>query len=186
MKIILLFILLIPGLAKANFLLQYGLNYSSETDNTSSDDYETKRTFHKVLLGASVNSRKTVFFGWNINSWSSSFTKVSDDENYSMTEMGPRLTYFFSDSYNGFLTAEWNPYAKGTRDKSGSSADVTGSSMAFGIGYRFKISQIFGLGAGLYYQSLSLSTETQNSTESSVSDKITHIMPMLEFTIITR
>jgi hypothetical protein len=186
MKIILLFILLIPGLAKANFLLQYGLNYSSETDNTSSDDYETKRTFHKILLGASVNSRKTVFFGWNINSWSSSLTKVSDDENYSMTEMGPRLTYFFSDSYNGFLTAEWNPYAKGKRDKTGSSSDVTGSSMAFGIGYRFKISQIFGLGAGLYYQSLSLSTEIQNSTESSVSDKITHIMPMLEFTIITR
>ena len=186
MKAILLLFLLLPGVSHAAFILQYGLNYSSESDDTSNDDYEKTRTFHKVFLGASVNQRKTLYFGWNINSWSSELTRGSDTEEYSLLEMGPRLTYFFSEERNLYVTAEWSPYARGERSKTAESADISGSSYSAGIGYRFKISRLWGLGAGLHYHNFGLSTETVDSTESKVSDSVTNIMPMLELTLITK
>ena len=177
---------MIPSLSRANMLLQYGLNYSSEKDDTANDDYDKTRTFHKIFIGASINGKKTLFFGWNINSWSSSLTKVSDEETYKMLEMGPKLTYFFDEDYRFYLTAEWNPYAKGDRDKTGTSSEVSGSSMGFGAGYRFKLSRVVGLGASLNYHTLNLQEEKIDSTENDITDKVTNIMPMLELTIITR
>lgn len=167
-------------------MLQYGLNYSSESDGTSGDDYEKTRTFHKVFLAASLNGNKTLFFGWNINSWSSSLTKNSDEETYKMLEMGPRLTYFFSEERRWYATVEWSPYAKGDRDKTGTSAEISGSSIGIGAGYKFKVSRLIGLGAGLHYHTLSLKEEKIGTTENTISDKITNIMPMLELTIITK
>lgn len=186
MKILLIFILLIPTLGHANFMFQYGLNYSSQKDATSGNDYEANRTFHKAFLGASVNGRKTLFLGWNTHSWTSSVTKSSVEDTYSMTEMGPRLLYFFSDDYNTYISADWNPYAVGTRNKSSSSRDIRGSSMDFALGYRFKVTRYLGLGAGIHYHILTLSEEKIGTTETSSSDKITNLMPMLEFTLITR
>lgn len=186
LKLILISIFLLPGLAQAKMIFQYGLNYSSQKDDTANDDHETSRTFHKVFLGAAINGKKTLFFGWNINSWNSSLTKVSDEETYKMLEMGPRLTYFFSEDYRTYITAEWNPYAKGDRDKTGVSSEISGSSMGFGVGYRFKLSRLVGLGAALHYHSLGLKEEKVDSTENDVTDKITNVMPMLELTILTR
>lgn len=186
MKILLLLALLLPSLAQAALMLQYGLNYSSEKDTTSNDDYDKTRTFHKVFLAASVNSNKTLFFGWNINSWGSTLTKNSDEEKYSVLEMGPRLTYFFNEERRLYITGEWNPYAKGDRDKTGTTAKITGSSIGLGIGYRFKLSRLIGLGAGLHYHALSIKEEKVGSTENTISDSVTNIMPMLELTIITK
>lgn len=186
MKTFLLLFLLTPGFVHAAFILQYGLNYSSEKDDSSNDDYEKTRTFHKIFLGASVNQRKTLYLGWNINSWSSELTRASDSEEYSLLEMGPRLTYFFNENYNFYLTAEWNPYARGDRKKGPESAEISGSSYSAGIGYRFRLSRLWGLGAGVHYHHFGLSTETINSTEKKLSDTVGNVMPMLELTLITK
>src|SRR5690606_13982930 len=98
MRIILILMLLVPFKSNASFLFNYGLNYSSEKED-SDDNYEKTRTFHKLLLGASVNIRRTLFFGWNINSWSSSISRNSLKDTYSLTEMGPRMLWFTNDQY---------------------------------------------------------------------------------------
>lgn len=117
MKLILIVLLLLPLSSQAAFLLKYGLNYSSENDDSSSDEYEKSRTFHKAYLGASVNGKKTLYFGWNVNSWSSEISKGTSPENsYSILEMG-RLVWFTSENHNLYFTAEWNPYARGDREK---------------------------------------------------------------------
>jgi outer membrane protein assembly factor BamA len=187
MRFILLLILALPLSANAAFLLQYGLNYSSQVDGSDDGEFEETRTFHKALLAASVNGKKTLFFGWNINSWSSALSQgTADEDTYSMLEMGPRLQWFVNENYNLYFTAEWNPYAKGERDKAGSSRDISGSSMGFGIGYRFRLSRNLGFGAAIHYHTLSLDEEKVGSTENNVSDTVTNLMPMLEFTLITR
>src|SRR5690606_25233579 len=113
MRFLLLTFLLLPVTAEARFLLQYGLNYSSQEDKSDAGDFEENRIFHKAFLGASVNGRKTLFFGWNINSWSSTLSQGSGNEDtYSMLEMGPRLQWYTNDNYNLYFSAEWNPYAK--------------------------------------------------------------------------
>jgi hypothetical protein len=187
MRILLFLLLAIPFPAKASFLLQCGLNYQSLEDTSDSGEGESSRTFHKVLLGASVNSRKTLFFGWNINSWSSTLKQGNGNEDtYSVLEMGPRIQWFTNDNHNFYLSAEWNPYAKGEREKGGTSRDISGSSMGFGLGYRFRLSRMIGLGASIHYHALSVSEEKIDSTENDVSDKVSNLMPMLELSILTR
>jgi hypothetical protein len=185
-KFLLILFLLLPLSSKASFIFEYGLNYSSEKDGSSAE-YTKSRTFHKVLLGGAINSKKSLYLGWNINSWSSSISMGGGDEDtYAMQEMGPRLVWFLNENYNWYLSAEWNPYAKGTRNKSSQERDVVGSSTSYAIGYRFKLSRLWGLGAGLHYHSLSLSEEKIGTTSSTISDKISNIMPMLEISLITK
>jgi hypothetical protein len=186
MKKIIFLLILLPTLAHANFMFQYGLNYSGEKDTTTNKDYDKNRTFHKVFLGASVNGKKTLFLGWNINSWSSGLKTNTFEDSYSMTEMGGRMVYFFTENYTTYLTVEWNPYAKGKREKASTPSDISGSSTSVGFGYRFKLGRNVGLGAGIHYHSLALKEEEINSTVDSISDKVTNIMPMLELTITTR
>jgi hypothetical protein len=187
MRYLLLLLLYLPLNASANFIMQYGLNYSSQTDGSSAGEFEESRIFHKGFIGASINGERTLFFGWNINSWTSSLSQgTSDADTYSMLEMGPRLQWFVNDNHNLYFTAEWNPYATGERDKASTSKDITGSSIGFGFGYRFKINRVLGLGASLNYHSLSITNEKLGTTEDTVSDSVTNMMPMLEFTIITR
>lgn len=187
MRILLTLFLLFPFTAEAKFLLQYGLNYSSQEDKSDAGDFEESRTFHKAFLGASVNGRKTLFFGWNINSWSSTLSQGSGNEDtYSMLEMGPRLQWYTNDNYNLYFSAEWNPYAKGEREKTGTKRDISGGSLGVGVGYRFRLSRAVGFGASIQYHSLSVDEEKIGSTEEDVSDKVTNLMPMLELTILTR
>jgi hypothetical protein len=187
MRYLLLFFLFIPLTASANFIMQYGLNYSSQTDGSSAGEFDESRIFHKGFIGASINGERTLFFGWNINSWTSNLSQGSSEaDTYDLLEMGPRLQWFVNENHNLYFTAEWNPYATGERDKSGTSKDITGSSIGFGFGYRFKINRVLGLGASLNYHSLSITDEKIGTTEDTVSDTVTNMMPMLEFTILTR
>lgn len=187
MKKLLFLFVLIPLPSYASFLLQYNLNYSSETDETQGLDYEKVRTFHKVFLGASVNSRKTVFFGWNINSWNSSLTyRTNAEESYSLLEMGPKVQWYFNDEYHWYVDAEWNPYARGERVKDSITRDISGSSFGVGLGYRFKLSRLVGFGASIHYHTLGIDEEKISSTESERNDTISNLMPMLELSLITR
>jgi hypothetical protein len=187
MRYLIVLLLCLPLSAKASFLLQYGLNYSSQNDSSSAGEFEESRTFHKAFLGASVNGKKTLFFGWNINSWSSTLSQgTSPEDTYSMLEMGPRLQWFTNEDYNLYFSAEWNPYAKGDRDKAAVNQEISGSSIGLGVGYRFKLSRFVGFGAAIHYHALSIKEEKVGSTENTVSDSVSNLMPMLELTILTR
>lgn len=186
MRLLLCLLFALPLTANASFLIQYGLNYSSQTDDSSSGDYEESRTFHKAFIGASVNGRKTLFFGWNINSWNSTNKRGSTEDTYSLLEMGPKLQWFWNDDYNLYFSGEWNPYARGEREKANVNLDISGSSFGFGVGYRFRLSRFVGFGASIQYHMLNLSEEKIGSNENDISDKVTNLMPMLELTILTR
>lgn len=187
MRILFLFLFcLVPFNTHASFLMQYGLNYSSQKDDSEDGDFTESRIFHKAFLGATANQRKTLFLGWNINSWTSENDKSDEKDTYSMLEMGPRVQWFVNDNYNLYFSAEWNPYARGERKKSSTNRDIQGTSYGVGIGYRFRLSRLLGFGASLHYHTLSINEEKIDSNEDDISDKMTNIMPMLEFTILTR
>jgi hypothetical protein len=186
MKKIILFLCLLPTTVNASLMLQYGLNFSKSSDETSGDDHEVGKSFHKIFLGASIDGGQKLIFGWNINSWSSTVTKDEAQDEYSVLEMGPKFLWFMNENKNFYTSIEWNPYATGTRTKSNDEKDITGTSVGFSFGYRFRLSKNFGLGASLNYHALSLKKETLDSTESTISDKITNLMPMLEISIMTR
>ena len=185
MKVFITILLLCPWTVRAAFLFNYGLNYSSETKGPTDNEYEGSKTFHKLFLGASVNQRKTLYFGWNINQWSSKNKQGETELEHSILEMGPRVHWYLNENQNWYISAEWSPYARGDR-RTSEDQEVSGSSMGFGLGYRFRLSRLVGLGASIQYHSLSLDEEKVESTENDISDKATHLMPMLEFSILTK
>jgi hypothetical protein len=173
--------------AKAGLLLQGGLSYTSYSDASENGDSDLTRLYNKLFLGASLNDKRTLYFGWNINSWSSSLQQgTSEEDSYGVLEMGPRLQLFFNENFNFYLSAEWNPYIKGERDKNGSSGDIEGSSYGIGAGYRFRLTKALGLGIAFHYQNLSVTKETINSSESTTSDSISNILPMLELSFMSK
>lgn len=187
MKLLVCYLLLFTTSAQAAFLFHYGLNYGTEKDDTSGGSYETKRMFHKLTLAASVNQAKTVYFGWNINKWNSSVKDGTNQEHtYSVLEMGPKFVWFLNENYTWYVGAEWNPYARGDSSKAGVSQKITGSAYGAGLGYRYRLSKSMGLGASINYHNLSISEKKISNTSTDVSDKVSGIMPMLEFSIITR
>lgn len=183
---ILAIVFLISPHSHARFYSQINFSYLNYSDNSTSSGKMT-RSFQKLFLGASINSDKNLIFGWNINSWSSAIKQASnDEETYSLTEMGPRLQYFFNDSLSFYTFLEWNPYARGSRKNNGENGDITGSSLGLGIGYRFRFTKKLGGGISLMYHNLSISNETIGSSESSRSDSISTFMPMLQISYVTK
>lgn len=180
MRAILLFLFLLPLSAQARLIINYDLNYSSEESDSKTAKGEKSRVFHKVFVGGSLNDRKTFFFGWNINSWTSEGKTGNSETEYSMLEMGPKLLWFVNDNYNLYVSAEWNPYARGDRKVGTQSEDISGSSYGAGIGYRFRLSRFIGLGAGIHYQTTKIDEAKVGSNERNVSDSVSHVMPMLQ------
>lgn len=180
--------LLLPSTGQAAFLLNYGLNYSAETDSTSNASYQQSKVFHKAFIGASVNGAKTLFFGWNINSWNTNLKFDSGNrDTYSLLEMGPRLIWYTNENYNLYVSAEWNPYTRGNRDKEGSNRKIqAGNSLGLGIGYRFRLNKVLGFGAGIHYHTLNLTEEKVGTTTNNLNDKFSNLMPMLELSLVTR
>ena len=185
--LVVLMALVVTPLARAGFLFHYGINYSSDSDSSEDGKFENKKLFHKLYLGASVNQLRTLYFGWNINSWNSSTKKGDDPEDtYSILEMGPKMVWYLNENYNWYFGVEWSPYARGDRKKSGTDREISGSSYGVGLGYRFKISKAFGFGASVNYHSFGISEEKIETNEEEISEKVSQIMPMLELSIITR
>lgn len=180
MRAFLILALFFPFVAQARLIVNYDLNYSTLNSDSNNIKGSSTRTFHKVFIGGSLNDRKTFFFGWNINSWSTEKKNGANKESYSVLEMGPKLLWFVNDNYNLFLSAEWNPYAKGSRKLSGASEKISGSSYGAAIGYRFRLSRFMGLGVGIHYQSTAIDEAKVGSSVNNVSDTVSHIMPMIE------
>lgn len=133
MKKLLFYCLFLSTAAHANFLFNYNLNYSTQSE-AGSITSSNSRTFHKGYLAGSTNRSETFFIGWNINSWSLNRDLSGVEAKYSTLEMGPRFTWFTSQNYNLYFTFEWNPYVKGSRDAAGANVDLSGSSLGFGVG----------------------------------------------------
>ena len=179
--IFLLLFMSYPTSSEAAFLISSNINYQSDKDESAEQKSETSLNYIKLQLAASINKRDTLFLGWNINSWSKSIKYgTTNEDEYSILEMGPKFTWFTSDEYRFYFAFEYNPYAKGTRKIAGTERDTDGSSMGFGVGYRLKITKAFSMGASLYQMTTTVDTDTVTTTTTQRGDKVTFMLPMLE------
>lgn len=167
-----------PAMAAFNIEL-YG-NYTSDTDNVDNEAYS--KSYYGIFLGASLDSKQVLYFGQSVMLHTRSIKGSSSTNagSISVTELGPRFTLFFGDTQSWALTVVWNPYAKGTRQRAGSTEDISGWSYLASFGYQLKLSKGFALGANVSYHALNISTSTDTANlESEVSHSYTSIIPMI-------
>jgi hypothetical protein len=171
--------------ASAAYDFAYYFNYEKDEETQGETTNEYSRFYHKFFFGASLNRKDTLFLGQNINYWTRNLAQGSNNgTEYSMLELGPRLIYYFSESHNAFVSAEWNPYVSGDRTVATVESELRGSSVGFAIGYRWKIRGALGLGISVHYSKVSFNKSSRSGTETDISDSINFVMPMLEISLL--
>lgn len=166
----------------AKLTTQLGLNYTSDTDTQKSFEYA--RINGALFIGASVGKKDKFYIGQNISIYTRSDNQEGlENSEISVTEIGPKFLYYFSENKNLYFSGTWNPYAKGER-KSTETNKISGWSYNIALGYQLKINRFFYLGANLNYHNLNITTQTDsNNQETEVSHSFTSIIPMLELVL---
>jgi hypothetical protein len=177
MKKNLLAIFFLMNTAHAAFLIDTMTGYSSSTDSKTSTNIND--TSNHIFIGASIGSKERLFVGQNITIFTQQ-VKTSTTNKINTLELGPRLTYFFSEGNIFYGTLGWNPYAKGKRTVSGTSEEISGYGLLAGVGAEVKINRNFHIGGSLNYKTLNISKAISSSNAATnVTDSYTSLMPML-------
>ncbi len=182
-KIAILFFSLISS-SYAGLYLHPRLGYHTGEDSSEGQSYNS--TYYGSLLGATFGKDDRFLIGVNINQW----TKVQkgssalNEAEVSLLEMGPMLGIFLNKDKTLFSTFAYNMYASGTRTtSSGTSQEISGSSMHGQIGYVVKFSRAFYIGLSMNYHSVSISKSVVSNTETDVSDSYSTIFPSIDISI---
>jgi hypothetical protein len=173
-------ILLITSNAYAKFEIQTSTGYSSNTDGKTKNSF-TDISNH-VFLGASFDNKDRLIIGQNISIISNQFKTTTTDK-ISTLEFGPRIQYYINEDKNYYVTLAWNPYAKGTRNATGVADDISGWSYMAAMGAVLKMNNNLFLGASLNYHALSITKSIVGTVASTVSNKYSSLMPMLNITL---
>ncbi|MBL6990084.1 MAG: hypothetical protein ISR65_09915 [Bacteriovoracaceae bacterium] len=185
-KLLSLFCLIVLSFnAYGGIYFQYQINYTSDTDDNTTETFAYSKMNNTVFIGAAFDKDGKFLIGQNVTIWNKSQQKGASDtaDTISLMELGPRLQWFINAERNFYLAAVWNPYVSGTRVLGGTSETVTGSSMLFSFGYHLPLSKMFFVGGSLNYHMVSITEATVGTTTTTVADSYTSIVPMLEMSI---
>lgn len=164
----------------ARFEIQTSSSYSSYADG------DTKFTFSNMnnylFIGASLDRAENFLIGNHLGMYSFAL-KTANNDTLSITEIGPRVNYYFNEEHTLYSIISWNPYAKGKRQAKGAaSEDVSGWAYLIGFGGAFKVTKGFYLGASINYHALSLTESVVSTTSTKITHNYSDIMPMLNMT----
>lgn len=164
----------------AGFFTQYSLGYDSDEDTASNSTFTYGRMQNMIYVGATIGANQKLVLGWNFYLWNrSQKAGTGTTKEVSLTELGPRLTYFFNMERNFYLSTAYHPYARGTITGT-QTEEVSGSGYLASIGYQHKASKQIYIGASLNYQATSIDKSTVSQTESTVSYEYNMIYPLIE------
>lgn len=171
-------------LAQAAVYAHYSFFYYSDNDNDQNFKYNSMR--NSFMLGAELSKDSNMILGWNALIWNRDYTASSNSEKVpvSMTELGPRLIYFWGDERVFYNSLTWNPYAKGNRTIAGVKEDISGYSILASAGFAFKITKVFRGGFALNYHTLKISEKTIETTTTKVTQSYNTIYPSIEFSYL--
>lgn len=177
MKKLGLILFFVVNTAHAAFMFDTMTGFTTTSDSKTTTD--TSDITNHVFLGASLGQRQRFFIGQNVTFFSHSI-KQSTTDKVSTLELGPRMTYFFSDDNVFYFSFAWNPYAKGTRTVNSVTEDISGFSLLASLGAEVKINRNFHIGGSINYHSLKISKAINSANQAStVSDSYSSMMPML-------
>ncbi|MBC7539324.1 MAG: outer membrane beta-barrel protein [Bacteriovorax sp.] len=177
MKKILLISFFLINTAHATFMIDTMTGYSSSSDSKTTADVSD--ISNHIFVGASIGSQQRTFIGQNVTIFTHQLKKSTTDK-INTLELGPRLTYFFTEENVFYGTLGWNPYAKGKRTIASVTEDISGYGLLAGLGAEIKINRNFHIGGSFNYHRISISkTISASNVASSVSDTYSSMMPMI-------
>jgi hypothetical protein len=181
MKKILLLSLFLINSSHAAFMIETMTGFSSSSDSKSSTAISD--VSNHIFIGAALGSKQKFFIGQNISIISQQ-VKTSATNKVNTLELGPRVTYFFSEENVFYASLGWNPYAKGKRTVNSVTEEISGFGLLGSLGAELKINRNFHIGGSLNYHSLSISKAISSSNvATNVSNSYTSLMPMINLSL---
>lgn len=155
--------------------------YSSSSDSKTSTNISD--VSNHIFIGASLGTKQQFFLGQNITLFTHQL-KTSTTDKVNTLELGPRMTYYFSEDNVFYGTFGWNPYAKGKRTVAGVTEDISGYGLLVGFGAELKINRNFHIGGSLNYKTLNISKSISAANVATArSDTYTSLMPMINLSL---
>lgn len=168
------------SMSALSFSFEIDAFYFSDSFTNSSTESHTK-TLYDLGAYLSLDKGGEVLLGWNYSNQSISDSTASTTS-YTLTEMGPKMAYYFDkDKYWGmFLTYNLTATAK---YNTGSTVELRGNSYKVSFSYTPEIDddEVYFLGLKLNYSVASYTESVSGSTLNTISYSRTQIYPSLHF-----
>lgn len=131
-----------------------------------------------------LNKKGTLVLGWNYGSLSFE-DNPGESTKLTVTDMGPKLTYYFDKNLSWPISFTYNLITRGKYTSGATEAEQRGTSMKGEIGYTPQISESWYAGAKLNYYKASFNEEVVDDTAlAKVTNGRTVIYP--SFTLLYR
>lgn len=137
--------------------------YYSDTLTAAKTNTASRLAWDGALM-LSLTRKGDVVLGWNYSSITASDVIDTTTVDYSSTEMGPRLGYYFDKKNTFSLFATYNMIATAQYSYAGTAAEWRGTSLKGELGYLPTINDELFVGIKIIYYKSSFGESVTNST----------------------
>lgn len=176
-----LFLIFLSHIVWARFEIQTSSGYDTYSDGKSKNTFSNMS--NHLFIGASLDLKQKLLIGNNISQVSIGL-KTTNNDSFSVLEVGPKVLYYFDEDYLFYTAIAWNPYVKGDRKVAGAASEtISGWGYVATFGASMKVNRNFAMGFSINYHAISITESVVNTTASDVSESYSTIMPMVNFTL---
>lgn len=166
-RILILLSILTAGFESHAIKPAFDLNlfYFSDSFTYGSDSPSAyKRLLYDLSANLPLTKKGSFLLGWNYAAYS--FTESTDAEtSLKVTDMGPKLTYYFDKDRTWVASFTYNLITKGTYSDAGAAeTELRGTSMKFEAGYLPQMWENVFMGAKINYYKASFKEEITGQT----------------------
>lgn len=175
----LLLLLILPRAHAAS--IEANVFYFSDSMSYASQASTYNRTLWDIYIGLNLDKKGRLIMGWNYGSMSFTDSPNGTPTKLTISDMGPKVTYYIDKDLRFPLSVTYNIISKGSYSSGGGTAlEERGTSMKVEFGYTPQIGENIFFGAKLNWYKASFSEEVSNQTAlAKVTNGRTAIYPSL-------
>ncbi len=156
--------------------------YFTDAFTYDSDNYSYRRLLWDFTLGLNLDKRGSWVLGWAYSA--STFSDNPGTEtSLTVTDMGPKVTWYLNKDRNWVLGLIYNLITKANYSSGSTVSELRGSSMKVEAGYMYSMWDTVSVGAKINWYKLSFNEEIVDTSLSQVTHARTIIYPSFSFTI---
>jgi hypothetical protein len=171
-----------PALA-AGFAADVDVFYFTDSFSTGSGSASTYgRTMWDLAPLIAIDKKAQWMIGWNYDSMSFTDTPSGTTTTLTVTDMGPKIAYYFNKSRSWEIAFTYDLITKGNYASGGTTAELRGTAIKGELGYLPEMWEGIFIGAKLNYYKPSFNEQVVSTTLTKVTDGRTTIYPTFSVT----
>lgn len=165
-----------------DFAVDLDVFYFTDTFSNGGTSSAYNRTMWDFAPQVSLVRKGGFLIGWNYDSMSFTDTPSGTSTKLTVTDMGPKLVYYFNKSQTWVVAFTYNLITKANYSSGSTTAELRGSAMKGELGYMPELFENIFIGAKINYYKASFTEQVVSTTLTKVTDGRTVIYPTFSVT----